>query len=189
MFPIITAMFLSSADLPSCSSLPTASLQLPFAKFDQDPAGGWRILESMGCQSDAADLIRAYRQQAKQRLTSRQDSLLFWHEGQMRAIAGEDARAVPLLLKGVPEEGDVIDFTDYALGTVAFLMRDRKALISAARRLERFSGRIGSNATMAASGLTLHQVASAAEANLRILQGLQACWGKPYRTAYNCRAS
>lgn len=54
-------------------------------------------------------------------------SLLYWHEGQLRAFAGETDRAVELFLKTVTPEKNSRGWHEYALGSVAFLQKDKAA--------------------------------------------------------------
>src|ERR1700741_2870649 len=73
-----------------------ALLALDENAFDQDwdgAGGGWRAIASTpGCELAAADLLAAY--QAKH---PHSNSILAWHEGQMRASANQYERAIPLL--------------------------------------------------------------------------------------------
>src|SRR5690554_5748864 len=61
-------------------------LSLGQEAFDQDlPDGGWRgVANRSGCEIAAADLIREYRE-----LHDSTDTIIFWHEGQMRAMANQ----------------------------------------------------------------------------------------------------
>ncbi len=94
-------------------------------RFDQDNDGGWRKLASTrGCETVAADAIRDYR--ATRHTESR---ILYWHEGQLRAVAGDYANAIPLLEKSrKPIAEDVAGWNPYVDATVAFLQKDRAAL-------------------------------------------------------------
>lgn len=77
-----------------CSIDKNALLSLDEQHFDQDIAnggGGWRALaHKQGCDAVAADIIREYR--ATHRSES---SLLYWHEGQLRAMSGDYKAAIP----------------------------------------------------------------------------------------------
>jgi hypothetical protein len=170
-----------------CSFDANQSLLLSYKDFDQDMAGGWRTLETRGCQLAAADLIRTYRHQ-KQELSGGERSVLSWHEGQLRAIAGDYKSAIPLLLGGVPEN-DPIDFVDYALGTVAFLQRDIQGLRAARSRLAS-APRPATIPGPDPSGKKDRNVEVKVNwpPNLNVLDGLIRCFDKPYKQAYNCRS-
>lgn len=133
MIGLILAAALASA-APDCSYDKAAMLALPPDKFDQDLKGGWRPLaEKPECRPQAADLIAAYRKAHWGRLESGDLHESYWHEGQIRAAAGQTGDAVRLLLAGVdPDSLD--DAEDYAIGTVAFLNHDRAALEAARSR-------------------------------------------------------
>jgi hypothetical protein len=163
-----------------------AALKLAPAAFDQDPKGGWRPLGARPeCGSAAADLVAAYRKAHWATLTPSELHLSFWHEGQLRAMAGQSARAVPLLMAGVdPESG--FGFEDYAVGTIAFLDRDLAGLKTARARLAALPPPVDFEQTKARtkvrSGLDLHW-----PLNLDVLDRLIACFDEPYATAYGCR--
>ena len=119
----------------TCAYDKTAMLALPAETFDQDLKGGWRPLgNTPGCEGAAADLIEAYRKAHWGGLERSDLHESYWHEGQLRAAAGQSARAVPLLLAGVDPEG-LGDPADYALGTVAFLNHDLASLKAARARI------------------------------------------------------
>jgi hypothetical protein len=77
-----------------CSYGKDALLALDEKVFDQDLAGGgWRAVAKIpGCELAAADLPAAY-----QAAHPGAGLILAWHEGQMRASAGQSERAIPLL--------------------------------------------------------------------------------------------
>ena len=161
----------------------TAMLALSPEKFDQDPHGGWRPLaDKVNCRAAAADLLASYRTANRVRMTLGELHLSFWHEGQMRAVLGDGRRAVPFLLAGV-DPSDTSDFADYALGTAAFLQHDHPALESARARLARTpppANWAESRAEIKARyGLT-----PSWPPNLAVLDGLRACFDKPYAIAY-----
>jgi len=184
-FALLTIAALAPKD---CSYDESKLVDMPYEAFDQDMTGGWRRLENRGCVSAAANLIRAYRHKNFD-LPSSEQTILSWHEGQLRAIAGDYDAAIPLLLRGVPENDTAIDFVDYALGTVAFLQHDKQALITARSRLASLPKPAGFAGTVASTkdGKTV-QIPVDWPPNLNVLDGLIRCFGKPYKVAYNCRA-
>ncbi|MDI1253866.1 hypothetical protein, partial [Thermomonas sp.] len=112
-----------------------AMLSLDEDSFDQDlsnSGGGWRSIGNIkGCELAAAQLISAYR--AKHPSSS---SVLAWHEGQMLASANQYSRAIPLfeIARKDPAE-DKAGWNHYVDATVAFLRRDKVALIAAKEKL------------------------------------------------------
>jgi hypothetical protein len=121
-----------SADEPDCGALfrthMDSDLVLAYEEFDQTPGRGFRALAMAGCSTEAADLIEAYIEtnQAGQRS-------LRWHVAQLRATAGDYPRAVESARQVLSESEDFsarpLRWNDYVLATIAFLERDREALV------------------------------------------------------------
>src|SRR5439155_917614 len=84
---------LLAAAVPDCTYDRAAMMALEQDAFDQDEKGGWRALQMRGCLAEAADLIRDYRNASPRP----HRSILFWHEGQLRAVLGQTDRAIALL--------------------------------------------------------------------------------------------
>lgn len=171
---------------PGCAyDSPALQAMSPDA-FDQDLKGGWRALSNRKCYLEAAIVIRDYREANLSKLRSFQISILYWHEGQARALAGQSEAAVPLLMAGVYPYNPQ-DFADYALGSVAFLQHDLQALKAARERL----ASLAKPADWQAES-TLHVTVGGVKMsgvlpwppNLNVLDGLIACFGKPYAEAY-----
>ncbi|WP_448661524.1 hypothetical protein ACG3SL_12755 [Sphingomonas sp. CJ20] len=137
LYALAIAALTQSDAATACPVDPAQYLAMPLEVFDQDLSSGWRGLERQGCTAQAADLLAAYRRGHRQ-LTDRERSILSWHEGQVRAMVGDSRRAIPLMMGGVQDDGGVIDFVDYALGTIAFLQRDYPGLQAARARLAAF---------------------------------------------------
>lgn len=177
LFAVLAAAAATAAASPEpCGIDKTPLLALSAEKFDQDPKGGWRILaERPGCDGAAADLIAEYRRVHWGQLAPYDLHLNYWHEGQARAYAGQTDRAVRLLLDGANPDS-IGYFEDYALGTVAFLLRDMEGLKAARARLAarpeppEFKARVGADVPW--------------PPNLDVLDGLIACFEKPYKAAY-----
>lgn len=132
---ILMAAMAGNGDvLAACEYDEAPLLALDYETFDQDHHNGWRALsyrstaEDRSCVKAAAELIARYRDRHRESLESGQDRLLAWHAGQLYAELGEYAAAVPLLA----ESSDSPDraFALYAQATVAFLKRDREALLA-----------------------------------------------------------
>jgi hypothetical protein len=171
-----------------CEVDTSAMLRLTPDKFDQDLKGGWRtIAHRPGCELAAADLIAAYRTAHWGSLKTGDLHTSYWHEGQARARAGRYADAVPLLMAGVdPEGGD--GFDDYALGTIAFLHRDLPALEAARARLAALPEPPGFEEAFAKYKAKTNRTLRW-PMNLDVLDGLIACFDKPYRDAYGCEVA
>ena len=189
-----------AADADSANGNPTAScdvdrerlLSLDEQAFDQDLSGGWRTIVGIpGCELAAADLIRDYRD----RHASSSGTLL-WHEGQLRANAGQAGEAVPLMRASRrPEDGDRVGWNHYVDATVAFLQGDRAALLAARKRLAAMKP--SPDMTPVADGfvelaLFNGQVTTIPwPMNLDVVDGLVHCFGQDYTLAYGvgCRTA
>lgn len=174
-----------------CDHDRNALLALSPKDFDQDLEGGWRPLGNRDeCREVAADLLAAYRERRWGDLDVEELHSNYWHEGQLRAALEQKARAVRLLLAGVSPSPIPDGRADYAVGTVAFLLNDLPTLQAARARLAAtpqppgfqessrvFKERYGRELTW--------------PLNLDVLDGLIACFGKPYSEAYgqDCRPS
>ncbi|MDX1570371.1 MAG: hypothetical protein R3200_07790 [Xanthomonadales bacterium] len=100
-------------------------LGLSYHEFDQTPRQGFRSLAGAGCPAEAADLIERYIEE-----TGATEGSLMWHIAQLRAVAGDYEAAIAAARRCIRED-DTGDFrwNDYVYGTIAFLQRDRQALI------------------------------------------------------------
>ncbi|MFK0298613.1 hypothetical protein ACIQTU_05255 [Brevundimonas sp. NPDC090276] len=165
-----------------------ALLALAPSAFDQDLDGGWRPLgEKPECAAVAADLLADYRKAHWGELTPGELHLNFWHEGQLRAGLGQTQAATRLMMAGVNPETPNSGFSDYALGTIAFLHQDRVGLVAARERLAALPKPDGFDSAAerfkATYGFDLKW-----PANLDVLDGLIACFGRSYNEAYgDCR--
>lgn len=163
-----------------CAHDRAALLALDQQAFDQDMEGGWRMLaRDPACYLAAADLIRDYR--AMHGLT---DTILFWHEGQMRAQAGQDAAAAALFEQSRKPPGDPFGWNFYVEASLAFLRRDRFALLAAREAL----ARLPRPADFDPRDARGQPVQVRWPPNLNVVDGLIACFGQSYRAAYNCPA-
>lgn len=165
-----------------CAVDEEAMLALSPSAFDQDPKNGWRPLaDTEGCQKAAADLIQNYINRNWASLNPRTLHVMYWHLGQMEAMAGDYREAIPFLMAGAgpSDRSRIIGFQEYALGTIAFLQGDLEALKAARARL---------SATPMPEGFTpdsQHRW----PLNLDVLDGLIRCFGSSYAQAYGstCR--
>lgn len=143
--------------------LAPVAIKLPYWEFDQTEQG-WRGLGN--CYAQQAQLLKRYakRQEYEQRNVR-------WHLAQALALQGEDGAAAEQAVLAVnPDEATQspgFSWNTYVLATAAFLRKDRRAFDvqhEAHRRATEASPR---NAL-----------------NLKVLDGLAACFDKPYREAY-----
>ncbi len=151
-------------------------MSLSLRDFDQDPRDGWRLVaRDPLCRETAADLIKRYREMHGP------SSMLYWHEGQLRASLGERRRAIRLFKRSRgPAAKDDIGWNHYVDATIAFLKQDRPALLSARRRLAALPRPDGFNPINASGQATKIPWPP----NLNVVDGLIECFGKPYDEAY-----
>ncbi|TWB75014.1 hypothetical protein FBZ87_104110 [Nitrospirillum amazonense] len=154
-----------------------ALLALDGQAFDQDLTGGWRpIAEKPGCLMAAADLLRDYRAAHPQEPAR----ILYWHEGQVRALAGDTAALT--LMEQSHDSRDTSRaqaWNAYVDATLAFLRHDRPALQAARDRLSHVPRPPLESDTTGDSMMMLSW-----PMNMGIVDGLLACFGKPYADAY-----
>lgn len=166
---------------PDCSYDLDAMLELDRRAFDQNlPDGGWRGLYERGCYAEAAELIREWRHEKRDHT-----SILYTHEGQMRAYAGQTDEAIALLrltYKPMDEDAD-FGWNHYMDGTIAFLERDREALAKAIERLKSIPAREAQR--VYADGRPADDFKW--PPNLHVLEAFERCWGKSYAQASSSR--
>ncbi len=164
----------------SCTYNREQMLALDRERFDQDADGGWRaVAQQPGCLREAADLIRDYHQAQTEKSFE-----LYWHEGQVRAISGESARAIELFEMSYNLQSDPGGWNIYVDATIAFLRQDKTALLKAYLALANLP--VPANAQLDENG---NSIADSWPPNLGVVEDLLACFGQEYRTAYqNCRA-
>jgi hypothetical protein len=168
---------------PDCAYDLEAMLALDRNAFDQDLDGGWRVLaEKDGCEPAAAELIREWRHQKRDH-----NSILYWHEGQMRATAGQTEAAIALfeLTYKAPEADTDFGWNHYVSGTIAFLTRDRDALRRAIEQLQTIPEPEENSFTLPdGTAFKMNW-----PPNLNVLMGFERCWNRPYREAYGAQCS
>jgi hypothetical protein len=179
MFAFLLAAALAAAPpADPCAYDRDRLLALDQNAFDQDLKGGWRVLaENPRCYVAAADLIRDYREAHHST-----DTILFWHEGQMRASARQTAAAIALFEKS-RKTRDSIGWNFYVDGTVAFLRHDRAQLQAARDKLAALP-----------KPADFHPVGPDGKPfdikwppNLNILDGFLTCFDRSYEQAYGTR--
>ena len=170
-----------------CGYDKNAMLALDEAAFDQDLSnggGGWRkVANTPGCESAAADLIAIYKQ--KHGLDK---PILNWHEGQMRAAAGQTQRAIELLASARKDEPGQEAWNAYVNATVAFLGKDKPALLSARDELikvpapEILGPVIGGYVEVSLENG--QKMKMRWPMNIDVVEGLITCFDRPYVEAY-----
>lgn len=156
--------------------------------FDQNPQNGWRPLaDKPECREVAADLLADYRTAHWGDLNPDELHTNYWHEGQLRASLGQIERATRLLMAGTSPTAHGDGRQDYALGTIAFLNGDQAGLQAARDRLAATPKPEGFEQTAARFKETYGRDLTW-PMNLDVLDGLLACFGRPYAEAYgDCR--
>jgi hypothetical protein len=176
-----TAM--SSAHEPTsskCAYDRDVMMGLSLKEFDQNPNNGWRKIAASGCEEIAADLIRDWRTRQNS-----QDIIMFWHEGQLRAIAGQYQSAITLFERSRKTEAEDRGWgwNIYVDGSIAFLQSDRKALKKAKRALVNLPKPADMGRSVDTDG---NPVEIEWPLNLHVLEGFLRCWGQSYKQAYAC---
>lgn len=186
---LLLALASPTASQPAvCAYDRSAMMALDLDVFDQDPQRGFRrLLNRPACETAAADLVADYRRTLSKSLRGGELRRLAWHEGQLRAMAGESARAVELMTASRSDGQDGV----YVDATIAFLRRDHLALWAARDRLAALP-----------QPATFTQAAAEYQArggprltwppNLDIIDALITCFDRPYADAYGlavCRAN
>jgi len=166
-------------------------LALDQDRFDQDFKGGWRPLaDRPGCKLAAADLIRDYRQ-----THGNEAIILYWHEAQMRAFAGQYKAAIDLMERSrYPAEINK-DWNAYVDATIAFLRKDRAALDQARQMLASVPFPTDKGLPPLKDGVLELPTPDGKTmrmrwpANIDVVDGLVQCFDKPYEEAYGstCR--
>ena len=182
MFAFLLTLAVAAAPTQNpCSYDRQRLLSLDENAFDQDLKGGWRPLAyNPQCVLVAADLIRDYRA-----AHAHYSTILFWHEGQLRAEGGQTAAAISLFNRARATEPGHADWEYYVDGTIAFLKRDRQALQSARDKLAAIPRPANFNPTDGDG----KPIAIKWPPNLDVLNGLLNCFDRSYAEAYGsaCR--
>ncbi len=149
--------------------------------FDQDLEGGWRALANQnGCLPVAAELIRDYHAAQPEK-----SYLLYWHEGQVRALSGEAAKATELFAMSYTTAlDDTFGWNLYVDATIAFMKQDKASLLKAYVALANLP--VPQNAELDQNG---NSVADSWPPNMEVVENLLACFDRAYREAYlNCKS-
>lgn len=184
------------AQAAGCTYDRAAMLALDGDAFDQDLQGGWRTIANRpGCAVAAADLLRDYRQAHV--ITG---GIVVWHEGQMRAEAGQTAQAIALFEKSyTPAAEDLAGWNPYVDATIAFLKRDRTGLDAARARIAAVPYPNDKDMPPLQDGYMVFPAQKGRPEmkvrwppNLDVVDGLIKCYDESYSVAYGaqrCRTS
>lgn len=166
-----------------CVADRAALMALDYWVFDQEAEGIRAVAAKPGCGVVAADVYRDYHGALRAKgepvmitlpngeawtmSETGEMSILYWHEGQLRAFAG-DADGAASLFEQSLKTADISHYgwDEYVRGSIAFLRGDLDAL-TAAR--EAMAGKV---------------TAGYDAINLGVLDGLIACFGRSYTEAY-----
>jgi len=166
-----------------CVADRAALMALDYWAFDQGTEGVRSVMATPGCELAAADLYRDYHAALRARgapvmitLPNGEEwpmsetgemSILYWHEGQLRAFAGDGEGAASLFEQSLKTpEVSHYGWDEYVRGSIAFLRGDIQALMAAREAM----------AGKTAPGY--------GDLNLGVLDGLIACFGRSYKEAY-----
>jgi hypothetical protein len=171
-------------------------MNMPFDKFDQDLDGGWRtIAHKPGCERAASDLIALYRDEN----LGQQVAGLDWHEAQVRAAYGETERSIELFKRNLAFKRSRADAADsgfradilYAEATIAFLERNLPVLKAKREELAALPKPDWFDQAAAEYKRQFpdSKVVMIWPTNLDTVDGLVACFDRPYKEAYSfaCR--
>lgn len=162
-------------------------LALDELQFDQDFTGGWRALaDKPGCKLAAADLLRDYRQ-----VHRNEAGILYWHEAQLRAMAGQIQPAIGLMEKSrETAERDQGGWNAYVDASIAFLRRDRPALEQARKDLAAVPFPTDKGLPPLKNGVVDMPMEGGKTMKMRwppnidVVDGFIACFDKSYEDAY-----
>lgn len=176
----------------SCDHDRLGLLALDEDRFDQDFDGGWRALANRpGCKLAAADLLRDYRQ-----AHNNEAGILYWHEAQLRVMAGQSEAAIELMEKSrKPADQDKAGWNAYVDASIAFLRKDRPALEQARQDLAAVPFPSDKGLPPLKNGVIEMPMKGGKTMKMRwppnidVVDGLVQCFDKPYEEAYGsaCR--
>lgn len=160
----------------NCKFDKNAILTQDLATFDQSSEGHEGLAEKFpDCDSAIADLIAEYRERHPEVLKKFSSYLLYWHEGQYRAFAGQYKQAESLFEKSRLQDNSLGHIWNlYVDATKSFVRRDHPALLKA-------------QAELASLPPAAYQP-DPQPMNLDVVDGLVKCFDRSYTDAYlKCR--
>jgi hypothetical protein len=176
---ILAALVGTSPPPPSCSYNRAEMLNMDLDTFDQSDKG-WRSLLGEGdCDDSAVGLIKDYLT-AHPDLSADQRPQLLWHEGQLLAGSNHYDESL-VVFRSIHETEESMRL--YQAATIAFLQRDKTALLAARAALaalpEPPDFEAAAKIFREKTGETL-----AWPENLNVVDGLIRCFSSSYRVAY-----
>lgn len=183
---LLVAAVLAASPASPCQVNRSQRLALDPHLFDQGQEGWRGLTTAAGCEIAAADLIAEYRAANGAKVSASQRRVMLFHEGQLRATAGDVAKALTLIAEAAVGSAST-EWRAYLAAIAAFLRRDREALLSARARL------VGIPAppwfANAEAGGAAHEEPLSWPPNLDVVDALVRCLGKTYREAHDatCR--
>ena len=186
LLSVLAALNLPQAAPPECRRPDAAMFELSLNDFDQGD-DGWRSLDAEGCEAVVAEAIARYRELNREGLDGEEAGTLIWHEGQLRAAAGQTDAAIALMLQGRDAESEAVQ--PYVDASVAFLRQDRPALEAAYARLMALPVPDYFTRAAARYAATYPDLPPLSwPLNRDKVEGFIACFDRPYREAYVCDA-
>lgn len=181
---ILLALAGTPAQSSNCSYNRTAMLAMDLDTFDQSEKGWRTIGQKSGCEGAAISAIRDYLA-AHPNLSSDQKNQLLWHEGQLLAVANRYGDSLTVF-SSIRETEDSQRL--YQAATIAFLRRDKNALLNVRTKLASLPKPPDFDAAAKAFHDSTGQTISW-PANLDVVDGLMRCFNNSYRVAYSdkCR--
>lgn len=180
---LAVAVLLAGSQLTGCREVDEAMLVMSLQEFDQGD-NGWRSLEAPGCEAIIADGIKRYRDR-NPKLLDQNDGII-WHEAQLRASAGQTDEAIALMLRTRDSDGPAI--RPYTDATIAFLRHDRAALMASRDELLAMpEPDYFRDAAARFAKSYPDQPPLVWPLNRDVVDGLIACFDRPYAEAYDCR--
>lgn len=169
-------------DVGDCISDRSRLLALDFETFDQDYTQGFRsIAEKAGCQLYVADLIGDYRETNADKLRTAQLNTLLWHEGQIRALAGDTAKAIAAFEGSYKPRNRVWNL--YVDASIAFLKKDRGAFDVSYRELERLP-KPDYWDQLVENTRSKYNYTPVWPSNINVLRAFDRCFDETYQEAY-----
>lgn len=189
--PLLAASGAIAAQTDPCTYDPAAMMAMDLNAFDNTFNSGWRTVgDKDGCEGAAANLIAAYRTQNAIELANGFPSdlqNLNYHEAQLRAASGQIDQAILLFVKARPNANPSQDY--FFNATIAFLKKDKPALLDARRELAAVPKPDDFDEVVAKAKLLPGRPRPTWPPNLDEVDGFIACFDKPYKEAfsYTCR--
>ncbi len=159
-----------------------AFMAMSYWEFDQSPEGVRSVLDKPGCRHAGADLIRDYHAALRAKgepvthvfpegemvfSDNGEVTMLYWHEGQARAMDGENKYGTELFRLSIePAAKSYAGWNEYVRASIAFLEGDLDTLKA---EREALSSKVGPGY---------------GDLNLGVVDGLIACFGRSYKEAY-----